>query len=114
MTNVTSEREDTRLRTTIETIERQVLDITQDLKALQDRVRAGEVEAVSDATAMCGEIRFWVRFAMEMEAKLDEGRQRNGAPTSGGGDIDLAAARTSMGCRLDRLRRCGYAKVVSG
>ncbi|WP_233544888.1 hypothetical protein [Pseudooceanicola sediminis] len=107
------------MRTTIETIERQVLGITEDLKALQDRVRAGEVEAVKETTKMCGEIRFWVRFALEMEAKLDEGKKRNGVSSTrgggtGGGDIDLAAARASIGCRLDRLRRCGYAEVVSG
>ena len=113
MTTIMSNREDNRLRETIETIERQVLDITEDLKALQGRVRAGETDAVRDAAKMCGEIRYWIRFAMEMEAKLDEGRQRR-ATGPAGGDIDLDAARASIRCRLDRLRRCGHPEAVSG
>ncbi|WP_196941943.1 hypothetical protein [Pseudooceanicola algae] len=109
-----SNKEDTRLRDTIETIERQVLDITDDLKALQGRLRAGESDAVKETAKMCGEIRYWIRFAMEMEAKLDEGRQRRGARPAGGEDLDLDAARTSIRCRLDRLRRCTGPETVSG
>ena len=113
MTNNQSNRDDTRLRETIETIEKQVSDITRDLKAVQGRLRAGETEAVKDATRMCGEIRTWIRFAMEMEAKLDDGRQRRG-PEPAGGDIDLDAARASIRCRLDRLRRCGNPEKIPG
>ncbi|WP_236045265.1 MULTISPECIES: hypothetical protein [Pseudooceanicola] len=105
-----SDRDETRLRDTIDRLDRQIGDITRDLEALQDRVRAGDVTAVGETTKMCQEIRKWIGFAMEMEAKLDDGRQGQRA----GGDIDLGAARASIGCRLDRLRRCGHPERIPG
>ncbi|MBR9764652.1 MAG: hypothetical protein GYB53_14270 [Rhodobacteraceae bacterium] len=103
--------EEARLRKAVERVERQVRDIAEDLESVQDRVRAGELTAAKDAVKLSGEIRYWIRFALEMEAKLDEGRERN--TTGRGEDIDLDAARASIGCRLDRLRRCGCAEAVS-
>ncbi|MGI3164439.1 hypothetical protein [Pseudooceanicola sp. 200-1SW] len=105
--------QEARLRDAVETVERQMRDIAADLERVQDRVRAGEIEGVKDASRMCTEIRSWVRFVLEMEAKLDGVRQRNGTG-SGGDDIDLDAARATIGCRLDRLRRCGCTGPVSG
>ena len=104
--------QEARLREAVERVERQIRDIAEDLEGVQGRVRAGEIVAAKDAVKLSGEIRYWIRFALEMEAKLDEERQRNGQGSVE--EIDLDAARASIGCRLDRLRRCGCAETVSG
>lgn len=88
-----------------ETIRRQLGDIREELENLTKRVRSGEVGSKTDATQMFGNIKVWLRLAMELEAKLAELEKRD-AGIANSYAVDMDKARIEVGCRLARLRAC--------
>ncbi|MDQ2089148.1 hypothetical protein [Marimonas arenosa] len=93
-----------RLTRAIAVLETQLRSLARDLAVLHRDIRAGKLETLADAQRRSGEIRQWLGIALEMEMKLEK-RGQHGRRTGAGGSIDLDAARTQIGCRLDRLRR---------
>lgn len=74
------------------------------LNQLALQVDAGNVGPKSEANKVLGDIRDWLKIAHEMELRLEKYDQDRG----GGGRtnaLDLEEARSTIGCRLDRLRR---------
>ena len=94
----------TGLSTSITSLERQLADMKQDLEALYLKIRAGDLDELRNATKATAEIRQWLKIAIEAEATLEK---RNKQTTGIVHDyaLDMDAARESIGCRLDRLRR---------
>ena len=105
MTDMTEEVGPDTLQRAIRTVEEQLLSMKDDLEDLNRRVRHGEFDALKDSTKITTEIRQWLRIATEMEAKLAERRKTEEGIVNGYA-LDLDAARTQIGCRLSRLRRC--------
>lgn len=118
-----AERERQRIRRAVDSVEQQLMQMRAELEDMSLRVQAGEFGALRDTTKVASDIRAWIRLAMETETQIVE-RQKtaaNSGASSGAGAgpggtaaIDLAAVRHQIGCRLDRLRRCGDAGGVSG
>ena len=74
------------------------------LNQLSKQVDAGKVGPKSEATKVLGDIRDWLKIAHEVELRLEKYDQDRGG--SGQRDaLDLESARSTIGCRLDRLRR---------
>lgn len=92
------------LTTSIDALEQQLADMREDLQALSLRIRAGEIDELKNATRATAEIRQWLKIAIEAEVQLDKRRQQDLGIVHGYG-FDFDAARTEIGCRLDRLRR---------
>ena len=106
---------------------KQALTLDPEIAALRDALRS----ATDDLIEMCRqlrsagrllpentgevlyEVRQCVRLAMEAESDLEQRDKQQGAGRVGP-DIDLERARTSIRCRLDRLRTCHGAGGVSG
>lgn len=86
-------------------IERQLHEISLELEGLQTKIKQGQIGSESDATRTFSDIRRWIRLALEAEKSLAE-RKREDGGVAGSYALDLDRARTSIGCRLDRLRRC--------
>jgi hypothetical protein len=76
------------------------------LNRLEARVDAGEVGQKSEATKILGDIRDWLKIAHEMEMRLEKQNHDSGKDIRDHA-LDLGEARTTIGCRLDRLRRSG-------
>ena len=110
MSNRPSEEEGLRLDEVMASIEAQLLAMKADLEVLGDRVRAGDVGSVRDATRTLSDIRAWLKLALETEEKLHERRKRY---RGGGWEIDMDGARDTIGRRLDRLRAAGCPMLVS-
>ncbi|WP_372614358.1 hypothetical protein [Aquicoccus sp.] len=97
-------RDRERLRRALEVVETQLRAMKGDLERLHRQIRAGQVSGLTDSARVTQEIRQWLRIAMEMETRLEKRsitEDRRDRPRA----IDLDAARTRIGCRLDRLRR---------
>ena len=107
MTLITQEDEPSSLKTALETLEKQIRRLSLMLAALQDEIDAGQHESLNASSKLIPEIRQWLKIGMELEIKHDdEIRQKRGIANSYALDFD--EARSSIGCRLDRLRtaRC--------
>lgn len=78
------------------------------LNKLTAKVDAGTVGPKSEANKVLGDIRDWLKIAHEMELRLEKYEQERGGRDCGSGRaLDLAEARSTIGGRLDRLRRQG-------
>jgi len=104
MTLITPDEGPTGLGTTVTSLERQLIGLKTDLEALQGRLRADDLEALKESTRMMSDIRNWIRLAIEMEMKLEQRNKRDKGIVNGYA-LDMGAARDTIGCRLDRLRR---------
>jgi uncharacterized protein (DUF2164 family) len=87
----------------IETVEQQLADMKADLLALQRRIASGDFDALKDGTRLAGEIRQWLKLALETEIRLEERRKQHDGIVNHYA-IDFDEARRQIGGRLDRLR----------
>ena len=107
MTQRDIDADHTLLGRAIKVVEEQLLEMSNALIALQERVRHGELEALKDSAKLTVEIRHWLKMALETEQRCED-RRREQQGIVNGYALDLDAARTEVGCRLARLRatRC--------
>jgi len=87
-------------------LERQLRGMCEDLEALSDRVRAEDFEDIKNRSRILGDIRAWLKLAIEAETQLEQRKKKEQGIVNGYA-LDMDAARDSIGCRLDRLRRAG-------
>ena len=83
----------------------------QDFRMLRELNEA--FDAVKDSSRMMTDIRNWIRLALEAELKLEQRKKKERGIVHTYA-LDMDAARTSVGCRLDRLRRCCRAGRLPG
>jgi len=106
MSLITPEEGPSGLSTTVTTLERQLRGMCEDLEALSDRVRAEDFEDIKNRSRILGDIRQWLKMAIEAETQLEQRKKKEQGIVNGYA-LDMDAARDSIGCRLDRLRRAG-------
>ena len=105
MTLITPEKSDSRLERQIQRIEATLDSFLADIEDLQKMVRAGEVTNVNVARKLFSDLRTWLKLAHETEAiSAQRSKTTQGIVHNYG--LDLDEARTQIGCRLARLRRC--------
>ncbi len=112
MTLVTTKTDTERLEKKRKEFEEILEGMVDDLSALSDRLKTGNLEVDKDARQLKQDIRFWLRLAAETEAEL-HALKRQDANISGSYAIDMDAARVEIGCRLDSLRACCGAGEIS-
>ena len=92
-------------------------EVFQDLKAqmedLKQKVRAGEVEKVKEASKTLQELRGWMKVAMDTEKALNDIVREDTGLTDKPYAIDLAAAREKIGCRMARIVPCCKARGMA-
>ena len=111
MTLITPDPAPTGLTTSIDSLERQLADMRAELEAMYERIKAGEFGELKNAMKATSEIRQWLKIAIEAEAQLAE-RKKAEKGIVHHYALDLETARTSVGCRLARLRRVRCAERV--
>ncbi|WP_076530402.1 hypothetical protein [Roseovarius nanhaiticus] len=102
----TPEEGQSALSATVTTLERQLRGMCEDLEALSDKVRAEDFEDIKNRSRILGDIRQWLKMAIEAETQLEQRKKKEQGIVNGYA-LDMDAARDSIGCRLDRLRRAG-------
>ena len=113
MTSGISDATESSLSRAIQVVEEQLLGMTTELIALQQRVRAGELEALKDSAKLTVEIRHWLKMALDTEQRCEERRKEQQGIVNEYA-IDFDRARSEIGCRLARLRTRGCPARVSG
>lgn len=103
MTTMNPEIGSSPLARAIQAVEAQLLGMTTELLSLQERVRSGEFEALKDSVKLTGEIRHWLKMALETEQRCED-RRKEQLGIVNDYAIDFERARFEIGCRLDRLR----------
>ncbi len=111
MTLIAPDENPNGLSISVTSLMRQLADLREDLELLQDRIRAGDFEDLKTSTRAISDIRQWLRIALEAENNLEQRNKRSKGIVHDYA-IDFDAARASIGCRLDRLRRSGCPKRV--
>lgn len=101
---ITLSEEPNRLTTSIDALERQLVDMKHELSSMYDRIKAGEFGELKNASKATTEIRQWLKIAIEAEAQLATREKRELGITLSYG-LDLDRAQEAIGCQLDRLRR---------
>lgn len=112
MTLITDSEEPSVLGTEIDRVREQLSDIMTEMTAIQTKVREEGNNGVSESAKRLGELRHWIKLAIETEARIEEHRKKKHA-IARGYTIDFDEARSTIGCRLDRLRRSCCSKGVS-
>lgn len=105
MTLITAKTDSERLEKKRKEFEEILEGMVDDLSALSDRLKDGQLDVDKDARQLKQDIRFWLRLAVETEAEL-HALKRQDANICGSYGIDMDAARVEIGCRLDSLRAC--------
>ena len=113
MTTQISDAKDGSLDRAIRIVEEQLLGMTTELLELQQRVRAGEFEALKDSAKLTQELRHWLKMALDTEQRCEERRKEQQGIVNDYA-IDFDRARAEIGCRLARLRARGCPARVSG
>ncbi|WP_324752970.1 hypothetical protein [Roseovarius sp. Pro17] len=106
MSLITPEEGPSGLSATVTTLERQLRGMCEDLEALSDKVRAEDFDDIKNRSRILGDIRQWLKMAIEAETQLEQRKKKEQGIVNGYA-LDMDAARDSIGCRLDRLRRAG-------
>ena len=104
MSLITPEEGPSGLSATVTTLERQLRGMCEDLEALSDKVRAQQFDDIKTQSRILGDIRQWLKMAIEAETQLEQRKKKEQGIVNGYA-LDMDAARDSIGCRLDRLRR---------
>lgn len=104
MSLITPDDGPTSLTTSIDLLERQLADLRQGIVEISNKIQAGDLDQLKHATKATGEIRQWLRIAIEAEAQLEKRNKRDRGIVRDYA-LDLDDARAQIGCRLDRLRR---------
>ena len=102
---ITPEKSDQRLEKQISRIEASLESFLAEIEDLQLKVRAGEVDNVNEARKLFSDLRTWLKLAHETEMLSAQSRKKDQGIAYDYG-LDLAEARSQIGCRLARLRRC--------
>ncbi|MCQ0091541.1 hypothetical protein [Roseovarius sp. M141] len=106
MSLITPQEGPSGLSATVTTLERQLRGMCEDLEALSDKVRAQQFDDIKNQSRILGDIRQWLKMAIEAETQLEQRKKKEQGIVNGYA-LDMDAARDSIGCRLDRLRRAG-------
>lgn len=104
MTLITPDKGPSQLDADLLRVLKQLRDIMADMEAKQDALRDGEGKDTAESRKLMGEIRGWMKIAIETEARIEE-RRKEDQGIARDYALDFAEARSEIGCRLDRLRR---------
>ncbi|SMC42462.1 MULTISPECIES: hypothetical protein [Primorskyibacter] len=105
MTLITPEEGFAELENVAREVREELREARKDLQDLRQRVRTGEVGTETEGLKILAYVRSMLKAASETEAQLAKA-QRDRAGIVRDYAIDFDAARSEIGCRLDRLRRC--------
>lgn len=101
------------LTTSITSLERQLADMRDELEAIYQKIKTGNLDELKNATKATAEIRQWLKIAIEAEATLEKQHKQSKGIVHDYA-LDLGAARDALGGKLDRLRRARSSGGVSG
>ena len=113
MANLTPDDRILRTDDLLASLHQSLVDLRQQAQDLRDSIRAGGEAAMAEKSKELGRADIVIRNCQKVEACLVEQRERRAGIVQGGHALDLERARSEIGCRLARIRKCGDAGCVS-
>ena len=95
----TPEEGQSALSATVTTLERQLRGMCEDLEALSDRVRAEDFEDIKNRSRILGDIRQWLKLAIEAETQLEQRKKKEQGIVNGYA-LDMDAADDGIGLQF--------------
>ena len=112
MALIETQKDRSGLSMAIDLAEEQLAEMTSFAKKALEDIKAGDLDAARDVAKAADELRKLLRLAIELEVRHERERKREAGFTGAYG-LDLAKARSEVGCKLGRLRKCHRAGGVS-
>ncbi|MFK7834910.1 MAG: hypothetical protein AB8B60_01705 [Sulfitobacter sp.] len=112
MMTVTQEQDVTRAAEVLATLSDQIAALRREIEELIENAQSGETTTESDAKKLVQKLRDLVGHYVKAETYLNECKSKQSGIANGGYALDLDRARVDIGCKLDRLRRCGTPRAV--
>jgi phage-related minor tail protein len=113
MTLVTPETDALGLEELFESVQRQLMELRHELEAFKEEARSGEEFKPAEVKAALARLKTLVGQCTGLEKTLAECRQKQTGIALGGYALDLEAARSEIGCALNRIRVCCRAGEIS-
>ena len=112
MTLITPEKEAAEIEELYASVRNAVADLRRKMEILQEQVTSGEDINATAVTKTFQTISDTIGRCQKAELLLHDCRNRQAGIARGGYALDLDRARAEIGCKLDRLRRCGAAGSI--
>tara|TARA_R110000787_G_scaffold75819_5_gene167799 strand:+ start:492 stop:836 length:345 start_codon:yes stop_codon:yes gene_type:complete len=113
MTMITPEQEIADSEELFSSLKNAISDLRREIESLKEQAVSGEEINETAATKVIGKVTGMVGTCAKVETYLNDCRNRQAGIARGGYALDLDKARVEIGCKLDRLRRCGGTGPVS-
>ncbi|MCR9126072.1 MAG: hypothetical protein NXH82_08080 [Rhodobacteraceae bacterium] len=113
MTLITPEERVSRTAELVQSLQNSISELRHQIEDLKRQIAAGEEVELAGGIRQVAAADGLVRTCQKMEASLVEQYNRQIGIVQGGYALDLERARSEIGCRLARLRRCCGAGDVS-
>ncbi len=113
MTMITPEQEIATSEEHFKALQSAIRDLRREIESLREQATSGEELNETAASKALGKASGMVATCVKVESYLNDCRNRQAGIARGGYALDLDRARAEIGCKLDRLRRCGAARPVS-
>ncbi|MCR8825667.1 hypothetical protein [Pseudosulfitobacter koreensis] len=110
---ITPEEDAEQIQQALATVYRELGELREQLVFLKEEARNGGDADAKDVKATVASLRSSLETCMKLETQVAECRRKQSLIAQGGYALDLDAARTEIGCRLDRLRHCSRARDFS-
>ena len=113
MTDKTEDQDVARGEDLLRALSEAVVGLRQEIEALAGELRRdGQLDEAGIKQAL-SKIRGLVTECGKAENFLNESTSKRSGIAHGGHALDLDRARVEIGCKLDRLRRCGRPRAIS-
>ena len=112
MMTVTQEQDTQRGQEILDTLSDQITALRREIEDMIEQAQSGETAAETDAKKVVQRLRDLVGQYVKAEIYLNECKSKQAGVAQGGYALDLDRARVEIGCKLDRLSRCGRPRAV--
>jgi cell division septum initiation protein DivIVA len=112
MTMITPEQEIATSEEHFKALQTAIRDLRREIMSLKEQANSGEEINETAASKALAKASGMVATCVKVENYLSECRNKQAGIARGGYALDLDRARADIGCKLDRLRRCGAARPV--
>ncbi|WP_432816817.1 hypothetical protein [Sulfitobacter sp. JB4-11] len=113
MTTITQEQEIAEGTELLAALYAAVRSLRREIEALTARVQVDDAMKETDISRPMTDVRGLVTQCTKAEIFLNECRKKQAGIARGDYALDLDRARSEIGCKLDRLRRCSDAAPIS-
>ena len=112
MTTETQDQDIAQAAELLGSLRNSITDLRHEIEGLAKEAQSTGTTKEAETKQALGKIRDLVTQCTKAEIFLNECRNKQTGIARGGYALDLGRARVEIGCKLDRLRRCGPARGI--